>query len=142
MNAGKIYIHMIESSLMILIYSKAAHDMAIPLAPIHAIALPTTDRTAAEDTDVLLDHLAEKEDIIIDALLLVSIKEEVVVEDVRVQVLVVLVVEDVVVDRPHCLFTTNLTIDIPREEEVEVVDPLLHLYLRKKEIEELCLSLN
>lgn len=116
-------------------FDTAAHDTVILLALIHV----TTSRIAAGDTVALLDHIVEKEGI--DVLLLVSIKEEVVVEgalEVRV-----VVVEDVVVDHPHQhLFTTHLTIGIPREEEAEAADPLLRQYLKKTEIEEPYLSLN
>jgi hypothetical protein len=118
------------------------HDIAILLVPIHATVLLTTDLIAAGDIVVLLDHLVvEIEDI--DVLLLVSIKEEVVV-DALVEVLVI-VLEDVVVDHllHHYLFSTNLMIGILREEEEEeVVDLLHHPYLKKIEIEEPCLSLN
>ena len=98
-------------------------------APIHVTAVHATVLTAVGDTVVLLVHSVEKEDT--DVLLLVSIKEEVVVEDT----LEALHVEDVV-EHHHHLFTMTLMIGIETAKEEDVADHLPHLYLKKIETEE------
>lgn len=120
--------------------STEAHDtlnIAIPPVPTlaidHHITAPIHD-TAAEDIVVLLDLPVEKEDT--DVHLLVSIKEEVLVDDA----LEALLVEDVV-EAHHLLFTT-IMIGIMIEEEEEEEDPLLHLSQRKIETEEQYSSLS